>query len=224
MTEENNTIQVTEKKPKIELVSGGVVSAIVPRNLDEAWRYSQAIVSAGMVPDSLRGANNEQTTAKVMMIINKGMEVGLPPQSALANIMIVNNRPSIWGDGAIALVQASGKLDWIAETIEGEPKSDNWTAICRIKRYDNEQIIERKFTYKQAKDANLIKRVWLTYPERMLQMRARAFAIRDGFADVLSGLSIAEEVRDIPEKKEEVDSSFLDVEPESNDTESAGNE
>jgi hypothetical protein len=28
---------------------------------------------------------------------------------------------------------------------------------------------------------------WEHYPQRMLQMRARAFALRDGFADVLRG-------------------------------------
>src|SRR3546814_15381125 len=36
------------------------------------------------------------------------------------------------------------------------------------------------------------------YPQRMRQMRARAWAMRDGFADVLKGIGIAEEVRDFP--------------------------
>src|SRR3546814_17968193 len=39
---------------------------------------------------------------------------------------------------------------------------------------------------------------WSQYPQRMLQMRARAWAMRDGFADVLKGIGIAEEVRDFP--------------------------
>src|SRR5262249_49394 len=34
------------------------------------------------------------------------------------------------------------------------------------------------------------------YPRRMLMMRARSWALRDGFADVLRGLSIREEVED----------------------------
>jgi hypothetical protein len=37
---------------------------------------------------------------------------------------------------------------------------------------------------------------WQTYPRRMLTMRARSWALRDGFADVLRGLSIREEVDD----------------------------
>ena len=37
---------------------------------------------------------------------------------------------------------------------------------------------------------------WSQYPKRMLQMRARSFALRDKFADALSGLLMAEEVQD----------------------------
>ncbi len=37
---------------------------------------------------------------------------------------------------------------------------------------------------------------WSQYPKRMLQMRARSFALRDKFADALSGLIMAEEAQD----------------------------
>ena len=54
-----------------------------------------------------------------------------------------------------------------------------------------------------AKLAGLTTRspVWKSYPKRMLQMRARGFALRDQFADALKGLSSAEEVRDYDIKK-----------------------
>jgi hypothetical protein len=44
---------------------------------------------------------------------------------------------------------------------------------------------------------------WRSYPQRMLKMRARSWTLRDGFADVLRGLHIREEVDDfieIPER------------------------
>ena len=52
-----------------------------------------------------------------------------------------------------------------------------------------------------AKRAGLLgkKGPWTEYPQRMLQMRARSWALRDGFADVLKGLSVREEAQDIPE-------------------------
>ena len=40
------------------------------------------------------------------------------------------------------------------------------------------------------------KNVWKSYPDRMLQMRARGFALRDSFPDVLKGLITREEAQD----------------------------
>jgi hypothetical protein len=39
---------------------------------------------------------------------------------------------------------------------------------------------------------------WTQYPKRMLQLRARGFALRDAFPDVLKGLVTAEEAQDYP--------------------------
>jgi hypothetical protein len=45
-------------------------------------------------------------------------------------------------------------------------------------------------------DSHGKKTVWMKYPARMLTWRARTFAARDGFSDVLKGLKIYEEVAD----------------------------
>jgi hypothetical protein len=37
---------------------------------------------------------------------------------------------------------------------------------------------------------------WTQYPKRMLQLRARGFALRDAFPDILRGLVTAEEAQD----------------------------
>ena len=47
----------------------------------------------------------------------------------------------------------------------------------------------------------------------MLKIRARAYPLRDGFADCLMGLAIREEVEDLPVKTSETDTSFLDDAP-----------
>ena len=38
---------------------------------------------------------------------------------------------------------------------------------------------------------------WQQYPYRMLQMRARSWGLRDGFADALKGMQVREEIEDI---------------------------
>jgi hypothetical protein len=173
------------------LTSGSPVRAIVPQDFDSAWRIANAVVVAGMAPREL--GNAERCTIAIL----HGLEVGLPPMAALQSIAVINGRPTIWGDGAMALVQSSGKLETIKETVEGE--GDKRVAICRaIRKGDPEPKIGR-FSVQDATLAGLWGKAgpWKQYPNRMLQMRARAFCLRDAFADVLRGLGIAEEVRDI---------------------------
>jgi hypothetical protein len=66
--------------------------------------------------------------------------------------------------------------------------------------------VQQKFSYQDAQRAGLTskKGPWTQYPERMLQMRARGFAIRDAFPDVLSGVITREEAEDYPQRTAEM--------------------
>jgi hypothetical protein len=61
----------------------------------------------------------------------------------------------------------------------------------------------RTFTDQDAEKAGLKGKPgpWTQYPKRMRQLRARAFALRDVFPDVLRGLPVAEEVMDMPTER-----------------------
>ena len=67
-----------------------------------------------------------------------------------------------------------------------------------------EEEVERTFTIEDAKKAGLYGKQgpWQTAPRRMMQMRARAFALRDVFTDVLRGVHIAEIAQDEPAEKD----------------------
>ena len=173
------------------LVSGGQVRGIIPQSFDEAWRIGNAVCVAGMAPKGL------DTPEKATVAILHGLEVGMSPMVALQSIAVIGGRPCIWGDGALGLVQGSGKMETIKETVEGT--DDNRVAICRVVRRGDPEPKIGRFSVQDAKTAKLWTKSgpWTDYPERMLKMRARAWALRDGFADVLKGLAIAEEVRDI---------------------------
>ena len=170
---------------------------------------------SGVVPDSYTNGNfdTSQQIARITGGILKGLEVGLPPMTALSNIMIINNRYSIWGDSAIALVQASGQLEWMREWWEGAPMSPEWTAHCEMRRKGQKVAYHQKFSVEDAKRANLWvnpkKQPWILYPQKMLQARARSWAIRDGFADVLCGLAIAEEMKDVHNEVERIETTML---------------
>lgn len=191
-----NAIVTTEDAPRPSLQSGGSVRAIVPQDFEGAWRIAQAVCKAQMAPKGL------DTPEKAMVAILHGMEVGLTPMAALQSIAVVNGRPTIWGDGAIGLVRGSGKLEWMNERIEGT--GDAMVAICEVKRKGEPPAQPARFSVADAKVANLWGKQgpWQQYPKRMLAMRARAFALRDAFADVLRGLGIAEEVSDYQPMKD----------------------
>lgn len=197
-----NAIVQHEEAPRLpSLQSGGAVKAIVPQDFEGAWRIATAVCKAGMAPYGL------ETPEKAMVAIMHGMEVGMTPMAALQSIAVVNGRPTIWGDGAIGLVRGSGKLEWIKERIDGE--GDKMVAVCEVKRKGEPDVTKATFSVEDAKQAQLWGKTgrngqptpWVTYPKRMLSMRARAFALRDAFADVLRGLGIAEEVQDIPQDR-----------------------
>jgi hypothetical protein len=182
-----NTVAKIDPKPKAALVTGNPVAAMVPNSVESAWRLSEVIAASGMAPKTYGTDPN-----KIMVGMLAGMEIGLTPFAALQSIAVINGNPSLWGDGALALVLASNLVE------DMEERDDGQTATCTITRVGRKTPIVRSFSNEDAKRAGLLGKAgpWTQYPARMRQMRARAFALRDGFPDVLKGLRIAEEAKD----------------------------
>jgi hypothetical protein len=169
------------------------VAAFTPQTLTEAIALSKLIANSELAPKDFKGK-----PANVLIAMQMGAEVGLAPMAALQNIAVINGRPSLWGDGALAVVMSHPDYDYHKETMVGE--GDNRIAVFEIKRKGHEVAIS-KFSVAEAKQAGLWKKegTWQTYPERMLKMRARGFGMRDKFPDALRGMAIAEEAMDIPQ-------------------------
>jgi hypothetical protein len=125
-----------------------------------------------------------------------GSELGLSPMQSLNSIAVINGRPGVWGDGLIGLCRASPLCEDIEETLDGE--GEDRTAVCIAKR-KGAAPVKASFSVADAKRAGLWgKDIWAKYPDRMLRNRARGFALRDAFPDVLRGLQAAEELMDTP--------------------------
>ncbi len=161
--------------------------SLSPRNIGEAIQFAEMLSKASLVPKDF--ANNP---GNILVAIQWGMELGLQPMQAMQNIAVINGRPSLWGDAVIALVKACPACEWIVEEIGDE------SATCRVKRA-GEPEQSRSFSKADAKTAGLLGKQgpWSQYPKRMLQMRARSWALRDVFPDVLRGLAVAEEALDM---------------------------
>jgi len=167
-------------------------AAMVPQSLKELERFSLLLAKSNIIPNDYRGK-----PADVMVAVLYGLEVQLKPLQALQNIAVIGGRPSIFGDAAIAIVRSSPLCEYIRETFD----EHTMTATCKVKRVGQKEEI-RTFTQEDAKTAKLWgkKGPWTEYPKRMLQMRARSFALRDVFPDLLKGIILYEEAIDIPTK------------------------
>lgn len=167
--------------------------SIIPTSFDEAMKLAEIIAKSSLCPKAYKDRPGD-----VLIAVQMGAEVGLSPMQAVQNIAVINGQPSIWGDAALALVKASPSFEYIDEKTFGIWPDKNTIASCIVKR-KRQPAIERKFSHENAVRAQLLnKDNWMKYPERMLQMRARSWALRDMFPDVLKGLSICEEAIDIP--------------------------
>jgi hypothetical protein len=166
-----------------------------PATLGEAMEFSNMLAKSAMVPKNYQGKPED-----VLVAVQWGYEIGLAPMQALQNISVINGKPSVYGDAAMALVQASAVCEDIEEYFENEG-TPNPIAVCVAKRKGRKQVIA-KFSVEDAKRAGLWNKQgpWSSYPKRMMQMRARGFALRDAFPDVLKGLITAEEAHDYPDQ------------------------
>jgi len=164
-----------------------------PATFTEARQFAEELASSSLVPKAYTGKPQD-----ILVAMQWGAEIGLAPMQALQNIAVINGKPSVYGDAAMALVQASPHCEDIEEYFEGEG-TPNPTAVCVAKRKGRKPVIA-KFSVEDAKRAGLWGKQgpWQAYPKRMMQMRARGFALRDAFPDALKGLITVEEAQDFP--------------------------
>lgn len=164
--------------------------SLVPSSFDDAIKISKLLAASDLVPKDFKGKPENCVVA-----IAWGQEIGLGALQALQGIAVINGRPALWGDAALAVVRAHPDFEDIEETIAGD--GDKKTATCTIKR-KGQAPTTVTFSIADAKTAGLYKKQgpWTNYENRMLQMRARGFALRDAFTDALKGFKTAEEVQD----------------------------
>lgn len=185
-------------KSPINFGDGGVKLT----SLEDAYRFATAVAKSGLAPKGI------DTPEAVLIALQHAAELGMPPMAGLQNFAIINGRPGIYGDAALALVRRSGLLESYSQKYEGE--GDKRRAVVTFKRVGESEMVST-FSVEDAKKANLWGKQgpWTNYPDRMLLFRARGFGLRDGFGDVLKGLHTAEELQDTPPEPRNVTKSGL---------------
>jgi hypothetical protein len=177
------------RKPKNE------ISFMDFSSLENALKTAEVLCKARCIPKEFW-----DNPADILVAVQFGHDIGISPMTAIQNVMIINNRPAIWGDLMLAVCmrsrfQKGGFIDCI-ETYD----EDTQTAYCTVTR-DGRDPVTRKFSIDDAKNANLLGKPgsWQTHRPVMQGHRARTRCLKDMFPDLLKGVSGIEEMRDIIE-------------------------
>jgi hypothetical protein len=199
--------EVATRQPKKVAVHVGVPL----KGLDEAYRLSQALAMAGLMPKDLRGKPSD-----VLAILLYGQEVGLAPMQAIQGIYVVNSRPTLAAQTWLALLRRAGHRAYVpCKTCDGageehmpgrahadhryDPDHDERRCRMTIVRGDTGAMHTEKFDLDDAKTAGLAhKDIWKAHPRRMTLARAVSNCARFICPEVAMGFySEGEEFDDV---------------------------
>jgi len=142
---------------------------------------------ANLIAEKLASRNEDPAQMLTKLIIASGLGLGL---MSIHKISFIRDKPVIEAHVLLAAVQASGQIESIKE------EYDSKKATVTIKRKGGEEKTTT-FTLDEAKTAQLLNNAnYQKWPQRMLLARARSFALRDQFADLLQGVMPKEELQD----------------------------
>jgi hypothetical protein len=184
-TVENKIVKV----PTLAMGTRGVQLA----TFEDAFRFARCVIESGLAPKGM--TKPEQ----VVIAIQSGAELGLSPMRSLSAVVVVNGKPSLYGEAALALIHQSGVCS-MPPVLRHEGEGDEHRAVLRFQRSNMPSPVEVAFSVADAKKAHLWAKAgpWSEYSDTMLGWRAVARAGKLYFGDCLMGLVIAEEAADFP--------------------------
>lgn len=199
---ETDLAKTTQQPPyspaasETRLVSMSLESQMfMPTTTEEAIKFCEQAAQTDFVPPHFKGKG-----FAVFLAWQMGAQVGLDFYASIQNIAVINGRPTIWGDAALAVIKNHPHFLRMTETYTGSIEKGDMVAICIIWTKTDADPIKRTFSIADAIRAKLWEKAgpWQQYPQRMLMYRARGFAMRDSIPGALKGLSVREEVIDLP--------------------------
>lgn len=165
---------------------------------EQLWKLAEIFAGSTLVPASFQGKPGD-----VFIAMDLAARMRIAPLAMLKNLTVIHGRPTIWGD--LALTLAMQHPDYLSHREWMEGDGDALTAWCEIRvrgrHGESTQVFTTSFSVGDAKLAGLWNPAkggpWKSYPRRMLQMRARSWAIRDALPEALNGVDVGEEAMDM---------------------------
>lgn len=185
----------TTAPPPPPPIPGTAVAVRERMTPQDRYAYAQSLAPARMLPGELRNS-----PADVLLRVEYGYSLGLPPIAAISAVHVVDGKPTASAGLMSAVVRAAGHRFrvWTEDdpSYPGEKR-----AIATIVRSDDPGFEYRvEWTIERAVAANLLRiengkplatkarSAWDTYRAGMLKARATTEVCRDAAEDVLLGV------------------------------------
>ena len=150
-------------------------------------QYAQALAQASLLPRAY-----QKQPANVLLAMEYGDALGIPPIQAIQSVHVIEGRPTASADLIASLVRKAGHKLRVT--------GDDQSATAQIIRADDPDFtFEVTWTMERAQRAGLTgKGVWKQYPAAMLKARAITEVARAGAGDALFGVIYAPEELERP--------------------------
>jgi len=173
------------------------------RTAQAASELVERLVDSPFVPDAFRPRIDPRATleqrhearqvaiATATAAVLYGGEIGLSPMQALANVIVIKGKPSLYAETMVALVQAAGHEIWTEDVTDAR-------AIVCGRRVGSQHIERVVFTIERARKAGYTaqNKKYQEDPQSMLYARAASIACRRTAPEVLKGIPVVEELWD----------------------------
>lgn len=190
---ETNTQQppATEKKANLAVVNAMPISAgVIPTTFDQLVELTKIFAASALVPKAL-----QKSPADVMVVLMKGLELGLKPMQALSEIHVIDGKAGCSAKLKLALVLQSGVCEYF-----NLDESTATKATFTTKRLGKKPVT-MSFTWADAERAKLThKDNWQKYPAAMLRARCESQICDLEYADITQGVLTTDELREVHER------------------------
>ena len=168
--------------------SGNADYGLSPQQMANFKQMAATLLASGQLSARIKRPED------AVVIMAKGIEVGLPPMEALKQIYCIGGIAAMQSDGMRSLLLRSG----VVQIIDAEHTKQK--AVVRMVRKDKPggDIIAdytATWTIEKAQEAGLNNKPgpWKQYPDIMLRHRATGEAARAVAADIIGGMYVPED-------------------------------
>lgn len=161
-------------------------------------RIALVMATASLIPDHLKGKNDQQTLGNCFLVVNQSLRWGLDPFAVAAETYSVQGKLGFQGKLIAALVNARANLRGkLRYEFSGAGDGRTVTVIGQFQDEDNERTVE--LSVGQAKTSN---KMWISDADQKLIYSAATKWARRHCPEVLLGVLTDDDLERIAETKE----------------------